>query len=307
MIIVYCFHQSEHINKRGNNKSLNLIDKELKHIHRPNKKIVGEYQGDLVHWMGISTDRRYPADIKYDNQGFRNNHNIEEAPMIVIGDSFLEWGLVPQANLVSSLLNKTFNVEVANLSQANYGPQQELIVLNRYGLKLQPEVIIWFFFEGNDIRNTKTYDDIMADWDKYLEDLDSFNNRSFTKNTMIALTRLVASKPKKDLVFALSRSGNFFSNRDNKEIKIYFGFEGLHLSEEEISTLKRSQEIILKANEKTVKAGANFLFLYIYPLSFVYIGNVCDFPNKSLCKDWQLNDLPLRMEKWCQKKQYPVS
>ena len=40
---------------------------------------------------------------------------------------------------------------VANLGVAGYGTLQELKVLEKYALPLEPRLVAWFFFEGNDL------------------------------------------------------------------------------------------------------------------------------------------------------------
>ncbi len=44
-----------------------------------------------------------------------------------------------------------------NLGRGAYGPQQELIVLERYGLSYQPRVVVWQLFEGNDLKDVSNF------------------------------------------------------------------------------------------------------------------------------------------------------
>jgi hypothetical protein len=46
---------------------------------------------------------------------------------------------------------------VVNLGRGAYGPQQEFIVLRRYGLAYQPRVVFWQFFEGNDLSDADNF------------------------------------------------------------------------------------------------------------------------------------------------------
>src|SRR5205807_430492 len=46
---------------------------------------------------------------------------------------------------------------VANLGQYDYGPVEELAVLRRYGLPLRPRIVVWMFFEGNDLVDVARY------------------------------------------------------------------------------------------------------------------------------------------------------
>jgi len=96
-------------------------------------------------------------DVRYDHNGFRNQTDLKSADIVVIGDSFVEGLTVSDAQLVTSLLAHLQGKVVANLGQSTYGPQQELIVLKRYGLPLRPRTVVWMFFEGNDLADVITY------------------------------------------------------------------------------------------------------------------------------------------------------
>ena len=49
-----------------------------------------------------------------------------------------------------------------NLARGAYGPQQELIVLKRYGLAYEPRFVVWQLFEGNDLVDAEAF----AEWKK---------------------------------------------------------------------------------------------------------------------------------------------
>ena len=48
------------------------------------------------------------------------------------------------------------------LGHSGYGPQQELVVLKRYGLRLHPRTVIWTLFEGNDFSDAERYEEKVA-------------------------------------------------------------------------------------------------------------------------------------------------
>jgi hypothetical protein len=158
----------------------NQLDEELLWIRRPHQHFSGEVAGDLVHRLGIPTERRYRVDVRYDSRGFRNPLEIDAASVVVIGDSFVEAGLVEEPALVSTRLAARFGVTVANLGQGGYGPQQELVVLRRYGVRLRPKVVLWFFFEGNDLLDVKRYERSLQDRNLIVAAWRSFRTRSFT-------------------------------------------------------------------------------------------------------------------------------
>jgi len=170
----------------------NLPDPELLHIHRPNQHITGETAGDLVYYLGIATTRRYKIEIQYDSLGFRNSHQIASAPVVMIGDSFVEAGLTPQAETISSDLSRLLSTEVANLGQGGYGPQQELIVLQKYGVNLRTSIVLWLFFEGNDLLDVTRYEDTRKHFDDLIRKRNSFVERSFTNSALLSLMGLTS-------------------------------------------------------------------------------------------------------------------
>jgi len=278
----------------------NRLDRELIHIRRPNQKITGQTIGDLVPWLGIVTDRRYQIDAQYDGNGFRNDHEITAAPVIVLGDSFLEAALVPQDALLTTQMSRLLQSEVANLGQSGYGPQQELIVLRRYGLPLQPKVVVWLFFEGNDLLDVPRYDRLMRDWDIYMKETHGFKERSFTRNVLSALTYLTApsrTRGTADTDEARRRSCRFTGSRSEEGKTIYFAYAGTPLSPEDLTSLATVQKVLLDAQRLAADNGAHLLLAFT-PTKFRVYRDFCEFPADAYGRIWQPNDLPARLEEW---------
>ena len=97
---------------------------------------------------------RFRWDVTRDANGFRNATDLKSADIAVIGDSFVEGMAVPYEKTMTSILARLQGKVAANLGQPGYGLQQELIVLKRYGVPLQPRTLIWMFYEGNDLSDT---------------------------------------------------------------------------------------------------------------------------------------------------------
>ena len=273
------------------------LDKELLWIRRPKQRFVGQSAGDLVHWLGIPTTRRYPFDVQYDSRGFRNNDEIHQASLVVIGDSMVEWGFVPEEALVSTWLGRRFQVEVANLGQPAYGPQQELVVLRRYGMMLHPKIVLWFFFEGNDLLDVQKYESFMSNWDTTAQDLHSFKRQSFTMNALLLLNAAIAARHRGDSDEARRRSCVFLRSQTEDERTIYFAYDGAPLSGKDEASLETAQQVFVKAHNLSTDAGIKFLFVYI-PTKFRVYRDFCKFPEDGYGKKWQPNDLPYRLESW---------
>src|SRR5262249_37749911 len=126
----------------------------------------------------------YRWDLRYDWHGFRNERDLERAGIVVIGDSFVESMTTPSESLVTSVLAKLRGETVANLGQYQYGPQQELVVLRRYGLPLRPHTVVWMFSEASDLADTIRYPREVGVRRHFWLD---FHDRSFTRNAFALL------------------------------------------------------------------------------------------------------------------------
>lgn len=277
----------------------NLFDQDLMHLHRPHQHVAGETTGDLVPWLGISTDRRYKVDLQFDRNGFRNDYEIQRADAVVLGDSFVEGILVSQNDLVSSQLKQKLNVEVANLGQSGYGPQQELAVLRRFGLELHPKVVLWFFFEGNDLLDVPRYESFIRDRENVIRERDSFRKRSFLRNALFTLAGYTAPKPNIDDSEARRRSGKFLINQNTGRETLYFAYPGVPLSDDDLASLEVTDKTLLQANQLAADRGARFLLVYV-PTKFRVYRDFCEFSPDALATSWEPNDLPKRMAAWCE-------
>lgn len=282
----------------------NLFDEELLYIHRPEQSIVGETKGDIALWLQIPTPRRYSIDIQYDRQGFRNDHKIEQASVVAIGDSFLEGTLVSGTEVLSSQLKRLLQVEVANLGQGGYGPQQELVTLKRYGLPLKPKLVLWCFFEGNDLDDVRKYERYVRQLEKIVKKQGSLGERSFTKNALNTLAGLASPKSQHKGLEAHRRSCKFPSGNGAESETLYFAHEGTPLSEEELASLDTAQNSCFQAQRLCADGDAKLVFVYI-PTSFRVYCDFCEFPEDGYGRQWRPNDLPSRLEAWCKGQGIP--
>ena len=133
-------------------------DHELLWRHDPYYRYEEAYQGNLGQALCVPPDPSRQIAVQYDRNGFRNSRDLEQADIVVIGDSYIEGYMTAEPLLVTSLLGQLQGKIVANLGHSGYGPQQELVVLKRYGLPLRPQTVIWTFFEGNDFSDAEQYD-----------------------------------------------------------------------------------------------------------------------------------------------------
>lgn len=90
-----------------------------------------------------------------DEFGFRNDKGLWRLPKIdaaLLGDSFLQGDCVGQGEDVASRL-RAHRPSTITLGMRNNGPLIELAGLREYLLRRRPNVVVWFFYEGNDFED----------------------------------------------------------------------------------------------------------------------------------------------------------
>ena len=272
----------------------NRFDPELRHVRRPYVRLSGVRRGGLMEllWQIPPSDQiLYRWDLKYDHNGFRNDVDLESADMVVIGDSMVESMTVPTAELATTLLAHLQSKVVANLGQISYGPQQELIVLKRYGLPLRPRTVLWMFTEANDLMDVASYDQVMRQGRSF--SWSAFFARSFTKNALRRVKQLLLKNSAKPP--GVKRSG-VLQTPNGKKLTLYFFFPCEPLTQEELSALDETARILAEAHNLCAAQGARLVFVFI-PDSFRVFGPLCQFPPESQCRNWVLSDMPERFEK----------
>lgn len=87
-----------------------------------------------------------------DRHGFNNpDAQWNGAPdVVLVGDSFVHGSCVPKGADMASRLRPEFG-RVLNLGVGGFGPLLELATLQEYAAPLKPPVVVWVFFEGNDL------------------------------------------------------------------------------------------------------------------------------------------------------------
>ena len=271
----------------------NITDPELLHIHRPRAHQSGTARGG-----DISTVFQIPPpdltqfhwDVTYDHNGFRNETDLKSADIVVIGDSFVEGLTVTDAELTTSRLAQSQGKVVANLGQSTYGPLEELVVLKRYGLPLQPRTVIWMFSEGSDLTDVTHYHRAMQDPASFWR---SYRARSFTRSAVNEVRRLFAAHTEKSP--GASHSGVLQTSNGNK-LTLYFMYPAPPLTQENLSALDETAATIGTAHKLCAAQGARLILVYV-PTKFSVFHSFCRFPQESKCRDWVVSDLPDRLQK----------
>ena len=92
--------------------------------------------------------------IRYesDEHGFHNPKGLWQTghtDIVALGDSFTQGFCVPSEKNFVSFIRERYRTTL-NLGGSGDGPLLELAKLKEYAQYLQPKIVLWFFFEGND-------------------------------------------------------------------------------------------------------------------------------------------------------------
>ena len=139
-----------------------VADKELGFRRIPNLHWSGRPASDIEQKYWLPRSLATPITFTYDQWGYRNPTEMKHANVVLIGDSYVEGWYVSDEQTVASQLGQRLGQFVANLGVAGYGAMQELRVLKSDALAKKPKVIAWFFFEGNDLYDDQTFENILA-------------------------------------------------------------------------------------------------------------------------------------------------
>ena len=270
---------------------LNKLDKELLHIHKGPAHLTGiQPYGDITQSYHVSDTNQYPYDATFDSNGFRNDKEISQADLVVVGDSFIEAATVSQQEMLTSVLARLQEREVANLGQLWYGPQQEFFVLKRFGLKLKPKVLVWAFFGGNDLTDFHRYEEATKDWDNRSAGFHSLKTRSFSKNALLAGFSMIGKPKLRDPAPYCTLNAGSVSGT-----KMYFYYKEAALSEKFQATLKRVLNILKEAEELTRENGVQLVVAYL-PSKYQVYHDLCDPNDSYIIDNWELGHLTTHLK-----------
>jgi SGNH hydrolase-like domain, acetyltransferase AlgX len=260
----------------------NLLDPTLLHIHKPYDRWL---------WNGM--------EYRYDKYGLRNDVDMDVADVVVIGDSFVEGVGVSSDDLMTTHMAKYLNRSVANLGQSWYGPQQELELVRRYGVRLSPKVYVWVFFEGNDLDDISRYKWATQDWKTFSKGFHSFDQRSFTMNALLAIGRLLAStytaQIQEDSDQAENDTSGVLSIPTRPKTRLHFHYKGHYLSLGDYAALEDLRAVLTQAYQLCHAEGAQFLVVFA-PTKFRVYKSFVEFDPQAESRYWVLNDLPKEIE-----------
>jgi hypothetical protein len=90
-----------------------------------------------------------------DEHGFENPRGIWDSPQVdiaAVGDSFTQGTCVSADDNILGVIRRQYR-NTLNLGMVNNGPLAELATLKEYLPGLRPRIVLWIYFEGNDLED----------------------------------------------------------------------------------------------------------------------------------------------------------
>jgi hypothetical protein len=154
-----------HISRR-----YSIADPELGFVRKPG-----------VAWRGYIPELGGIVEYQTDENGFRNAPGQQQADIVFIGDSYTEAAQIKESDTLVRRVAQLSGRSVVNLARGAYGPRQELIVLQRYGLAYKPRVVVWQLFEGNDLNDAEAF----AKWQQNPQIVNSSLKQRYFDNSLL--------------------------------------------------------------------------------------------------------------------------
>ena len=274
-----------------------LPDRELLAKPEPHHSVKMLFnRGNIGEALCLPSRQAEPVELRYDQNGFRNEQDLSSAEIAVIGDSYVESPMMPVSMLATTRLAGIQLKTVANLGQSGYGPQQELTVLKRYALPLHPKSVVWVFYEGNDLFDAEHYTEKALFLNSIWNSINTVWDRSLTRNSLFWLMRFghgcIPNQWFKE------NYGTVLDD-EGREHRLYFldHSTSLSLTPQELDALQKSVAAIEEAYRLVQNEGAQFIIVFA-PTAFRVYHEVANFEKaKGDIKWWEVNDLPDRLRK----------
>lgn len=124
-----------------------------------------------VDFLGVTLEQdaryghRVASEVVVDSWGFRNHGTPGKAEIVCIGDSQTYGVNASSGNSWPSQLSRTINRTTYNLAVGGYGPIQYERMWDDYVAELDPSIVIFAVYLGNDIRDAFVYTGLLPEDD----------------------------------------------------------------------------------------------------------------------------------------------
>jgi hypothetical protein len=216
--------------------------------------------------------------FKSDRYGFNNpdeEWNSSDIKWLLTGDSFVLGACVEQGNDFAGQLRDLSGDSAINLGGDGFGPLFELATLKEYGASIKPEIVLWFYFDENDLVNldkektsqilvnylkTNFNQNLMNRQDEIDQKVSQFTKKEYQRQNFIELSKNLRLY---NLRALLKFDYNDRNSLGSDENSIF-----LDESFEQHDTVL-FEEILLAADRHVSRLGAELYFVYL-PSYFRY-------------------------------------
>lgn len=149
-------------------KSTYVLDETLVYREKPfRKEIIRNYRiGEPSASLNGAPAPFRTMEWITDADGFRNDVSRKFSDVVLLGDSFLEYGDNASDAFGARLERELDGLTVRNLGKSGYGPFQYLEVFKRYGIAKNPRYAVFCIYAGNDFSDIRHY----IDWQGHNSD-----------------------------------------------------------------------------------------------------------------------------------------
>jgi hypothetical protein len=287
-----------------------LIDRELEFRRSPGAHWAGPAAGDLEREWSVPPANPRSLSFQYDQWGYRNPTNLSHADVALIGDSFVDgWG-VRDEETAARILEAELQLPVANLGVPGYGTMPELLVLKKESPRLKPSVIVWFFFEGNDLYDDWRWEKCVRMYyarhpDKHVggepvNPAQPWRQRSFAGNCIRLLRRWSDAAIPNRAPYV-----GFLSAFTHDRQPIYFAsYASVPWSEWLADRWGQTRTRLEEGNRFCRERGIHLLLCYV-PIKFRVYRQFVEFPSDSPCRNWEVWPLPKDFADFCRSAEIP--
>jgi hypothetical protein len=135
-----------------------IPDPELVFREKPfNRRVIHNFTGTGFLPRYRIEVQPYTIEWIMDRDGFRNQTAADSADILVLGDSYVEYGSNEADTFVGRLEQKLTGLRARNLGKSGYTIAQYVHALRRFGLPYKPRLVVMAIYEGNDIRGMRDY------------------------------------------------------------------------------------------------------------------------------------------------------
>jgi hypothetical protein len=285
-------------------------DQELGFRRRPNDHWEGYLSSDIEYRWLMPRSRHEPLVFTYDKWGYRNTVDLKQADVALIGDSYVEGWYVSDTETTAQRLQTRLSRPVVNLGVAGYGTKQELLVLKMDAIRFNPRVVIFFFFEGNDLYDDNRFENsLLSDTSNLMEKKPSpqelawtqgWQQRSFTYNLLRRLRRLSHLVLQSNAPYF-----GYFAVSGQDERTVYFAdYAAVPWDDWVASRWEKARDTLAQVARFSHAKGIHVLFAFV-PIKFRVYHPFVTFPPDSSCGTWNVWPIAELFIEFCQSTGVP--